>query len=56
MFNMTINKGLLGKKLAHLVPMLPPGNTYLSKVTARYAFPLNMVGTRKLWFVYRHDV
>jgi len=44
---MAINKAQLSKKLALLVLMLPRGNTYLPRVTARYAFPPNTVGTRK---------
>ena len=51
-----MNKTQVSKKLAHLVPMLPRGNTYLPRVTARYAFPPNTLGTRKLWFVQRHEI
>ena len=52
---MDINKTQVSKKIAHLVPMLQRGNTYLPRVTAQYAFPPNKAGTRNLWFVHRHE-
>ena len=45
---MAINNAQFSKKPAHLIPMLLRGNTYPHRVTARYAFPPNTVGTRKL--------